>query len=70
MIVSNLNLLLKVYSDETQKLAQLNFKKVICHEIPTELQPSECKDIDSGSSTVVVGVLPMLVGAYYIIRMF
>jgi len=70
MIVSNLNLLLKVYSDETQKLAQSDLKKVVCGQIPAEHQPSECKDINNGSSTVVVGVLPVLVCLYYIIRMF
>ncbi|XP_060865695.1 GILT-like protein 1 [Metopolophium dirhodum] len=45
------------------------FMNAVCKQIPVELQPEDCKTIPSGSDTLVVGVLPILIGAFYFIKM-
>lgn len=63
-------LLLKDASDDTRKLAEKNLFHIVCDIIPVESRPAECNSSGSGSSTVMVGILPILIGVYYIIRIF
>lgn len=44
--------------------------QTVCVLIPQADSPAECKNIVSGSSAVVVGVLPLLISVYYVLRMF
>jgi DNA polymerase IIIc chi subunit len=60
----------KKYTEENQKEALENFKKVACRYIPDSSNLEECKSATGGSSTVIVGVLPILTSVYYIINMF
>lgn len=57
-------------SEETRKSAESNLLKTVCDKIPVASRPAECSTPDNGSSTVMVGLLPILVSVYYIIRMF
>jgi hypothetical protein len=45
------------------------FMNAVCKQIPVELQPEDCKTVPSGSDTLVVGVLPIIIGAFYFIKM-
>ncbi|CAI6365006.1 unnamed protein product [Macrosiphum euphorbiae] len=47
----------------------VTFMNAVCKQIPVELQPEDCKTIPSGSDTLVVGVLPIIIGAFYFIKM-
>lgn len=43
--------------------------KAVCKKINDKDLPEECKSIVSGSDNLVVGVLPIIIGAFYIIKM-
>jgi len=45
------------------------FINAVCKQIPDEFQPEECKTTPSGSGTLVVGVLPIIIGAFYFIKL-
>jgi len=60
----------KVYSKDVQESSLKDFKKTVCKMIPSADQPDYCKDIAGGSGTLVVGLLPILLGVYYVIGMF
>ncbi|XP_050440907.1 GILT-like protein 1 [Adelges cooleyi] len=44
-------------------------KSAICENIP-EPKPKECTSDASGSDAIVAGILPLLIGAYYLIKTF
>jgi len=65
MFSNVLYLILKVPEDFTS----INLMKVVCKKINDKDLPEECKSIVSGSDNLVVGVLPIIIGAFYIIKM-
>ncbi|VVC27676.1 Gamma interferon inducible lysosomal thiol reductase GILT [Cinara cedri] len=58
----------KTYTNETENLAESHFLNAVCSVIKNK--PEACKDINSGSETIVAGILPILISVYYLIRMF
>lgn len=60
-------LILKVPTEE--KLTSDIFMKAICILIAKKDLPTECEGTDSGSETLVVGILPLLICAFYFIKL-
>ncbi|XP_015369445.1 PREDICTED: uncharacterized protein LOC107165627 [Diuraphis noxia] len=59
-----------INKNSTQDFAStVPFMDAICKQIPHELQPEDCKTSHSGSDTLVVGVLPIIIGAFYFIKL-
>ncbi|KAF0770192.1 GILT-like protein 1 [Aphis craccivora] len=52
-----------------EDFTSINLMKVVCKKINDKDLPEECKSIVSGSDNLVVGVLPIIIGAFYIIKM-
>lgn len=65
MISNVLYLILKVPED----FKSTNLMKAVCTKINGKDLPEDCKAIVSGSDNLVVGVLPIIIGAFYIIKM-
>lgn len=59
-----------IHKNSTEDFAStVPFINAVCKQIPADLQPADCKTVPSGSDALVVGVLPIIIGAFYFIRM-
>ncbi|XP_025202679.1 GILT-like protein 1 [Melanaphis sacchari] len=50
-------------------LTSNNFMKAVCELLKGKDLPDDCKTLVSGSDKLVVGILPIIIGAFYIIKM-
>ncbi|XP_026811836.1 GILT-like protein 1 [Rhopalosiphum maidis] len=53
----------------TEDITSNNLMKVVCKQINEKDLPADCNTFVSGSDKLAVGVLPILIGAFYIIKM-
>lgn len=59
-----------IHKNSTEDFAStVAFINAVCKQIPVQSQPEDCKTVPSGSDTLVVGVLPIIIGVFYFIRM-
>jgi len=59
-----------IHKNSTQDYSSaVLFMNAVCNQIPDELQPEDCKTINNGSDTLVIGVLPIIIGAFYFIKL-
>jgi len=53
----------------TEDITLNNLMKVVCKQINANDMPTDCSPFVSGSDKLAVGVLPIIIGAFYIIKM-
>jgi len=59
-----------IHKNSTEDFSsKVPFMNAVCKQIPDELQPEDCKTIPNGSDTLVIGILPIIIGAFYFIKL-
>jgi len=53
----------------TEDITSNNLMKVVCKQIIDKDLPADCNTFVSGSHKLAVGILPIIIGAFYIIKM-